>query len=262
VYCRFAQKHNLLTYSKKGDDAFSIKGFDNYKKGVEKFHVHDTSDSHLEAKIKWCSLNNPSIKEQLSSQVAKIQATRRAGLLAQLEAMRFLLRQGIALRGHTEEEGNLPQLLMTISKISDDAVVKSWLEEGKFMSHEIVNEMITLMGQKVLREILVRIKSCSPAWYSIIADEATDVAYNEQFNLSVRYVNDDYEIREDSLGLFSLPNTTADTLSVVLKDLLTCCNLPLSLCRGQAYNGAAAMQGKRKEEKLQQLFQFIVLLIP
>ncbi len=153
VYCRFAQKHNLFIYSKKGDDAFSVKGFDNYKKAIEKFHVHDTSGSHLEAKIKWCSLSNPSIKEQLSSQVAKIQTTHRAGLLAQLKAMHLLLSQGIALRGHMEKEGNLPQLLMIISKMSDNAAVKSWLEEGKYMSHEMVNEMITLMGRKVLREI-------------------------------------------------------------------------------------------------------------
>ena len=31
-----------------------------------------------------------------------------------------------------------------------------------------------------------------------------------------------------------------------MKDILTRCNLPLSLCRGQAYDGAANMQGKRK----------------
>lgn len=53
--------------------------------------------------------------------------------------------------------------------------------------------------------------------YSVIADEATDIACNEQFNLSIRYVDIDY-------GLFALPNTT----SIALKDLLTHCNLPLS----------------------------------
>ena len=83
-----------------------MRGFDNYKKGAEKLHIHDNSGSHLEAKMKWCSLNNPSIKEQLSSQVSKIQSTRRAGLLMQLEIMRYLLRQGLPLRGHNEKEGN------------------------------------------------------------------------------------------------------------------------------------------------------------
>ena len=160
--------------------------------------------------------------------------------------MRYLLRQGLPLRGHSEEEGNLPQLLVTWLRISDNSALKNWIEEGKFYSHEIVNELITLMGQKVLRGILAKIKSCKPCWYSVIADEATDVACNEQFNLSIRYVDDDYGIHEDTVGLFALPNTTAETLSVVLKDLLIRCDLPLSCCRGQAYDGAGAMQGKRK----------------
>ena len=64
--------------------------------------------------------------------------------MKQLEAMKFLLIQGIALRGHSEEEGNLYQLLTTLS--SDCAGSKSWIEKGKYMSH-----LITLMGHDILR---------------------------------------------------------------------------------------------------------------
>jgi len=116
VYCRYVCKHKLFTFCKKGDEAFSLKGFDNYKKAVEKFRVHENSDSHLEARLKCKSLNNPSIQEQLSTQGAQYQENRWLGLVKQLEAMKFLLRQGIALRGHSEEEGNLQQLLTTWSK--------------------------------------------------------------------------------------------------------------------------------------------------
>ena len=246
VYCRYAYKHDLFTFCKKGDEAFSVKGFDNYKKAVEKFRIHENSDSHLEGRLKCRSLNNPSIQEQLSCQAAKIQETRRLGIVKQLEAMKFLLRQGIALRGHLEEEGNLRQLLIMWSK--DNAVIKSWIEEGKYMSHDIVNELITLMGQSVLRKLLCRIKNSDPCSFAIIVDETADVAQRKQLNLTIRYVNDDYIIiiNEDFIGLFSLPNTTAATLHVVVKDLLLRCNLPLPLCRGQAYDGASAMQGKRR----------------
>ena len=47
-----------------------------FKKAVEKFRIHENSDSHLEARIKCRSLNNPSTNEQLSSQAAKVQAIR------------------------------------------------------------------------------------------------------------------------------------------------------------------------------------------
>ena len=113
------------------------------------------------------------------------------------------------------------------------------------MSPTIVNELITMMGQSLLRTFLQDIKQPNPSWFSIIADEATDVRYREQLNLSVRWVNDQYEVNEDPLGLFCLPDTKADTITVVIKDLLLRCSLPLSSCRGQAYDGAANMQGKR-----------------
>ncbi len=57
--------------------------------------------------------------------MVQIQTTRCAGLLKQLEAMRFLLRQGMALRGGEEGEGNLPQLLSCWSAENADQRVGS-----------------------------------------------------------------------------------------------------------------------------------------
>ena len=114
------------------------------------------------------------------------------------------------------------------------------------MSHEIITEIISLMGQSILRMILKKINGSNPSWYAVICDETTDVACKEQLNLSIRYVDDNYVVHEDAVGLFNPPNTCAPTLSEALKDILVRCNLPLSMCRGQAYDGAAAMQGKRK----------------
>jgi len=46
----------------------------------------------------------------------------------------------------------------------------------------------------------------TPSWNSIIGDEATDVAKREQFNLTIRWLNNDYDIAEDPIGLYCLPN--------------------------------------------------------
>ena len=66
--------------------------------------------------------------------------------MKQLKAMQFLLRQGLALRGHAEKEGNLAQLLLSFSE--HDKILKSWLTNGKYMSNNVVTEIICLMGQK------------------------------------------------------------------------------------------------------------------
>ena len=45
----------------------------------------------------------------------------------------------------------------------------------KYMSHDIINELIAIMGNTVLREILSKIRGLAPGWYAVIGDEATDV---------------------------------------------------------------------------------------
>lgn len=60
----------------------------------------------------------------------------------------------------------------------------------------------------------------------------------------IRWVNNDYEVSEDSVGFHCYPNTTSDTLYNVVTDILTQCTLPLALCKRLAFDGAANMQGK------------------
>ena len=117
----------------------------------------------------------------------------------QLRALQYLLRQGIAIRGHTEVEGNLYQLLKVWANNNSD--ITHWLSEGKYMS-AIDTEQITLMGNTLLRSLLQIIKQNSPTWYAIMGDEASDIANREQLNISIRWVNESYEISEDPVGLF------------------------------------------------------------
>ena len=98
--------------------------------------------------------------------------------------------------------------------------------------------------QCVARKILAEV--CTALWFSILIDEATDVAHNEQMSVSVRWVdNSSYDIRERTLGLIQLPNTAAETIFRAAKDILIRCSLPINQCRGQAYDGAANMSGIR-----------------
>ena len=100
-----------------------------------------------------------------------------------------------------------------------------------------------IMGQTVLRQILAEIKST--LWYSLTADEASDISHNEQMNIAIKWVDSNYDVHEDTLGLVHLPDTKATTIFSVIKDLLTRCSLPLSQCRGQAFDGASNMSGIR-----------------
>ena len=50
------------------------------------------------------------------------------------------------------------------------AVLQSRLKQREYISPEIVNEIITIMGQSVLRTILA--ETNASFWFSIITDEA------------------------------------------------------------------------------------------
>ena len=79
--------------------------------------------------------------------------------------------------------------------------MESWLHQREYISPEITNELITMMGQFVLRSLLT-----TALWFSILADEATDISHHEQMSLSIRWVDEGYIINEE-VGLFQLPDT-------------------------------------------------------
>ena len=106
-----------------------------------------------------------------------------AGFLCQLRAVQYLACQGIAFQGHTELDGNLMQQLLTWSHEVEK--LKIWVKSNKFTCHQTVNEIISIMGQNLLRTLLEKIQADNPPWFSVIADEATDVRNSAQLNLSI-----------------------------------------------------------------------------
>ena len=237
-YCQNAERRKLVTFSTKGEDAFTKTGFCNWKKAGERLNKHEGSQVHAESCMKLKNVVNVSDMIVESNRVE--QAKRRKMLLKQLSSLRFLLRQGLAVRGHEEGEGNLLQLLVLQSE--DDPDLSSWLRDRKYLSPDILNEQIRLMADSVLRGLLSEMRLAP--WFSILADEATDVKFNEQMCIAIRWVDETYEVQEGPLGLIQVPSTDAGTLTAAMKDVLIRCMLPLGQCRGQAYDGASNMSGR------------------
>ena len=97
------------------------------------------------------------------------------------------------------------------------------------------------MGVSLLRGLLVDINRAQ--WFSLIADEATDVSNKEQLTVCIRWVDEDFNIHEDPVELIHVPKTDSATLTSALKDCLIRLCLSISQCRGQAYDGASNMSG-------------------
>ena len=153
----------------------------------------------------------------------------------------LLMRQGLAIRGHKDDDsdGNLLQLLKL--RCEDDSRLSKWLDRRQYLSHDILNEVITIFGKELLRQLLDNIRKAR--WFAILADETTDITNCEQLSISIRWVIENYVIHEDFIGLVHVPRLTSSVLTEALKDIIVRCSLPLAQCRGQAYDGAANMMG-------------------
>ena len=203
-YCSSCYKQGLLTEKVAGGgDAFLTTGFDNWKKAQEYFIQHEKSVIHRESVLKLELMKQPTVISQLSSQAKQDQKQNRDMLLKQLSSLRYLLRQGLAIRGHSDNEGNIIQLLLL--RCEDIPQLKQWLTAKKYLSHDILNEQIGLMANHILRKLLQEIREATV--YALIADEATDVSHKEQLCITIRWVGSDFIIHEDPLELINVPKT-------------------------------------------------------
>jgi hypothetical protein len=238
-----AKGHNLglLSMTTKNEDAFITKGLKNWKRALEKFSEHQKSSCHRCAVLQFEQIKTGPVIAQLSQQKASERASARAALIAVFGSIRYLARQGLALRGHEESQGNLMTLLELRSQ--DSLPLRTWLSRTtKFLSPECQNEILDLLSHGVQR-VLVKVVQMSKQ-FGIVVDGTQDCSGHEQESLCIRYVDENLEVNEVFLGLFSPPDTTGLTLSIVTKDLLTRLGLQLRNVTAQSYDGAANMAGK------------------
>ena len=110
-----------------------ISGWCDWRKGNAALLKHEISDLHHEANLIYDKLhsNIPSIAQTLDKSYRRAQIDARFALDVIFDSILYLAKQGQALRGHIESEGNFQQLLNLIAKYYP--TIKTWLErEGCF----------------------------------------------------------------------------------------------------------------------------------
>ena len=63
--------------------------------------------------------------------------------------------------------------------------------------------------------------------------------------LVLRWVDKMLSAHKEFIGLYLVENIKSNTVVAVIKDILLRLNFGLSRCRGQCYNGASNMTGKK-----------------
>ena len=111
-YCSRANDKSLLTSSLYGkrEETFLTKGFVNWKDACASFWKHEASKYHIDA-VEVFSKPQKNVGEMLSQARCEQKKLNGRMLMTILQNVQYLGRQGLALRGHNDEESNFTQLL-------------------------------------------------------------------------------------------------------------------------------------------------------
>ena len=246
LLCIVCIKHDFednLRSCRNKELTFIKDGFSNWKKATSRFREHQSSNCHRTAvhyDIVPQTCRN--VKELTNESASVTMVTNRRCFIKIIKAIQYLAKQGLAMRGNTEKESNLMQLLNLLAEDNKD--LEHWLKRSgdKYLSHDIQNEICTLMSNDVLRKILSDMRGSN---FALIADEYTDISNKEQLTLCLRWIDHDLTAHEDFFGFYNIPNIRSDTIVSAIKDILIRMNLSLANCRAQCYDGASNMLGKK-----------------
>ena len=81
----------------------------------------------------------------------------------------------------------------------DFAFLKKWLEKktNKYVSHDLQNEILSLMSDTVVWNIIDELKSGERRFYSVIADEYTEASDLEQLRMWFSWLDNDLHVHKD-----------------------------------------------------------------
>ncbi|XP_060847136.1 zinc finger MYM-type protein 1-like [Rhopalosiphum padi] len=203
----------------------------------------------MTANLRWSayknSVKNGDVIAKMSTALQKEIQTNRMYIKCLIDIVLYLGRQGIAFRGHHEDEtsvnkGNFKEMCEFLLKHYPDFcnVYKNTLLNHT--SWSIQNELIETCAANVKSTIIQKIIDCG--MFSISCDEARSHK-QEQLSICVRYPHG-MDIYERFLGFVDVSEKqTADALVLKLVEFLNASKLDKIPIIGQAYDGANVMSG-------------------
>ena len=249
VFCFFCYLFKHKKYKGKGSDKFIVDGWRNWHVGDKALLKHCRSQAHKEAHEKYIAYLTPSAAidqkiEKWSDEEIRLYKMR---LTYSLKCIKFLLRQGLAFRGHDESEessnrGNFIELLKFLAANSEEVnkfVLNNAPGNCSLTSPMIQNQIISCFAIGTRKKIIEEIGEDR---FAILADESSDVSHKEQLALCLRFVDKLGRPREHFVGVVHVDDTTSLSLKDAIEALLVSHGLTMTQIRGQGYDGASKMK--------------------
>ena len=166
-----------------------------------------------------------------------------------INCIRFLLKQGLAFRGHDEStnspnQGNFLELLKFLTEYNESInhiVLENATENHQLIAPKIQKDIVNVAALETTNAIITNL---GDELFAIIVDEARDISNKEQMTIALRYVNKKGSIVEHFIGMVHVKDTTTLLLKMTIDELFCKHGLSISRICGQGYDGASNMQGE------------------
>lgn len=263
-YCMLFAVKSVGHHQGQGLGALVKTGFRLWKHALEMFNNHAKAKYHCEALIRAQNLreitvgNIVAIDKQLNRAEHEERLNNRKKLVPIIKTIILCGKQGLALRGHRDygpidlsqkpeiNEGNFRAFLRERVDAGDSVLENHLRHPAKnamYTSWNIQNQLIECCGAMIQKNILKKVNAAK--FFSVLADEATDISSTQQMSICVRYVDEtDFKICEDFVCFVPLTSATGEALATEITTQLKKLGFDTNNIRGQGYDGAAAMSGK------------------
>lgn len=104
------------------------------------------------------------------------------------------------------------------------------------------NEILAMYSHAIVDKICDQERTTGAFAIILIVDGTLDISGKEQELICIRYV-DDFEPHDEFIGMYEPPDTTGNTLTNCIQNILVRLILPLSVLRGQTFDGASNTSG-------------------
>ena len=229
--CITAEFEKKFLANTKRDPAFITTGYTYWKEAVTAFKRYAYSACHREAieAVETLPAQVQDTGEFLDASTQSKMALNRSMFKTILQNLCYLARQSLALRGHgSGDNSNFTQLLQLRAHNCPEILTWMAKKTNKYTSAAMQNECLEVTTLQIVRKI------CSDVafnvFYTIMADECTDVSNKEQFMTCLRWVDKNLVDHEDVLGLCNVGMIEGDSLVEAILDVLCRAGLSLNQC--------------------------------
>ncbi|XP_053144743.1 zinc finger MYM-type protein 1-like [Hemicordylus capensis] len=235
------------------------RGFTSWKHLREAIPLHENGSLHMTCMWKWKELSYRLEKCAIDyhSQAPMNDERKKWHTILErlLHIILHLCEKNLSLRGtvgtfHDPHNGNFLGSVELLSKF--DPVLQqhvNYVKESSsrvvsYFSHNIQNEFITILAEKVKSTILADIKRSK--YFSVVLDCTPDLACTEQTSKIIRYVKlveDTWTVEESFLGFFECKDKNGESMVQDLEAELKQDGLIWGNCRGPFYANGSNMAG-------------------